>query len=207
MVALGLYSGAGGMALGLKLVGVEHVGYVEPEGKCVERLVARIRDGVLSDAPVFHGSVGEFVRGGFAGAYRSVAGELVVAVNLGEYGGGGAPGEGTRERWAEVAGCVCEVGPRVVFVDGPAELGEAGPESFGVRDIFGALAAWGYDAAGDSLSAAAVGAPHEGERVFVVAVRGSVLGVGAEGRRGRGGRGGGAGGAVSAVDVGGGGAG
>lgn len=183
--------------MGLGLVGVEHVGYVEPEGKCVERLVARIRDGVLWDAPVFYGGVGEFVRGGFAGAYRGVAGELVVAAHLGDV-------HEAAERWREVAGCVCEVGPRVVFVDGPAELGEAGPAEFGVRDIFGALAAWGYDAAGDSLSAAAVGAPHEGERVFVVAVRESVLGVGVKAGRGRGGRGGGAGGAVSEVDGGGG---
>ena len=54
--------------LGTTLLGWRHIGYVEWDRYCQQVLQARIRDGMLDDAPIF-GDVREFVRGGAAEAY------------------------------------------------------------------------------------------------------------------------------------------
>ena len=65
---LSLFTGAGGGILGTALLGWQHVGYVEWDKYCQKVLQARIRDGLIDDAPIF-GDIREFIKGGYAEAY------------------------------------------------------------------------------------------------------------------------------------------
>ena len=71
-----------------------------------------------------------------------------------------------RHLWPEVAHCLRHLRPRFVLLENvPGHL------SLGFGDVLGDLAALGYDAWWDCLPAAALGAPHLRDRVFVVAWR------------------------------------
>lgn len=66
---LSLFSGVGGGLLGTKwLLGWQTVGYVEWDKYCQQVIQARIRDGMLDDAPIF-GDIRAFVKEGHAEAY------------------------------------------------------------------------------------------------------------------------------------------
>jgi len=71
-----------------------------------------------------------------------------------------------RHLWPEVARCVRELRPRYVLLENVA-----GHLSLGFGSVLGDLASLGYDAWWDCIPAAAVGAPHLRDRVFVVAWR------------------------------------
>ena len=69
-----------------------------------------------------------------------------------------------RHLWPEVARCIGALRPRWVLLENVA-----GHLSLGFGSVLGDLAALGYDAFWDCIPAAAVGAPHLRDRVFVVA--------------------------------------
>ncbi len=72
---------------------------------------------------------------------------------------------GTRSRlWREMVRCVRVVRPELVFVENVAAL-----LGRGMGVVLGDLAEIGYDARGDCVSAADVGAPHLRRRIFLVA--------------------------------------
>jgi DNA (cytosine-5)-methyltransferase 1 len=81
------------------------------------------------------------------------------------YAGKGAGIEGARSGlWSEYARIIRLVRPRYVLVENvPALLGR------GIGVVLGDLAESGYDAEWDCIPAAAVGAPHRRERVWIVA--------------------------------------
>jgi DNA (cytosine-5)-methyltransferase 1 len=79
--------------------------------------------------------------------------------------------------WSEFARIVRELRPRYVLVENVAAL-----LGRGLGDVLGDLAACGYDAEWDCIPAAAVGAPHRRDRLFVVAYRPDAL---ADSYRGR----------------------
>jgi len=81
------------------------------------------------------------------------------------YAGKGAGIEGKRSGlWKEFYRIICELRPRFVLVENvPALLGR------GLDVVLGDLASCGYDAEWESLPAAAFGAPHRRDRIFVVA--------------------------------------
>lgn len=69
---LSLFSGAGGGDLGLQhLVGMECVGYVEWNKHCQRVIAARIRDKLLSCAPIY-GDIRTFNSDGYADAYQGM---------------------------------------------------------------------------------------------------------------------------------------
>ena len=53
MHKLALFAGAGGGLLGSRLLGWKTVCYVEKNAFCVEVIKARIKDGILDDAPIW----------------------------------------------------------------------------------------------------------------------------------------------------------
>lgn len=71
-----------------------------------------------------------------------------------------------RHLWPEVARCVRHLRPRYVLLENVS-----GHLSLGFGAVLGDLAALGYDAFWDCIPAAAIGAPHLRDRVFVVAWR------------------------------------
>ena len=71
MNELSLFSGAGGGLLGTMLLGFRPIGYVEWDDYCQRVLAARIRDGFLSDAPIF-GDIKTFISDGYAASYTGL---------------------------------------------------------------------------------------------------------------------------------------
>lgn len=171
MQYLSLFSGAAGGDLGLQhLLGWECKGYVEWDKYCCRVLEQRIKDGLLSDAPVFCGDIREWIRHGYAGAYQG----MVDAVAGGwpcqpHSNAGNRKGAGDeREMWPSVAECLRIVRPRWFLGENvPGILSTDAGRYFGgvLRD----LAALGYAERWGVLSACAFGAPHTRERLFILA--------------------------------------
>jgi DNA (cytosine-5)-methyltransferase 1 len=166
---LDLFSGIGGFSLGLERTGgFETVAFCEiepfprkvlakhwPEVPCYEdvtKLTGDIlrRDGISVDV----------ITGGFPCQDISCAGKQAGI------------GDGTRSGlWSEIVRLIGELAPRFVIVENVAALLSGPSEQRGgwFGSILGDLAECGYDAEWENIPAAAVGAPHRRERVWVVA--------------------------------------
>ena len=151
-----LFSGIGGLDLGLERAGMRVLWQVEcdPYARAVLRkhwpdaaLYEDVREvGAASLAPV------DLVCGGFPCQDISTAGKQ-AGIN-GERSG----------LWSEYVRIIREIRPRYVLVENVAAL-----LFRGMGRVVGDLAASGYDAEWDCLPAAAFGAPHGRERLFLIA--------------------------------------
>jgi len=149
-----LFSGIGGLDLGLERAGMQVKWQVENDPYCV-RVLEKHWPGVLrfndvreldpADLPPV-----DLVCGGFPCQPVSVAGQ-----RKGQ--------DDERWLWPDFARILRGVRPRYVLVENvPGLLAR------GVDDVLGDLAALGYDAEWESIPAAAFGAPHLRWRVFIV---------------------------------------
>ena len=159
---LALFAGAGGGILGGHLLGWRTVCAVEWEPYPASVLCARQNDGLLPPFPIwddvqtFRGEpwrgIVDVVSGGFPCTDISAAGK-----------GAGIDGEASG-MWREMARIIHEVRPRYVFVENSPML-----TSRGLGRVLGDLAAMGFDARWGVLGAADVGAPHQRDRIWIVA--------------------------------------
>lgn len=159
---LALFAGAGGGILGGHLLGWRTVCAVEWEQYPASVLCARQNDGLLPPFPIwddvqtFDGKpwrgIVDVVSGGFPCTDISAAGK-----------GAGIDGEASG-MWREMARIIHEVRPRYVFVENSPML-----TSRGLGRVLGDLAAMGFDARWGVLGAADVGAPHQRDRIWIVA--------------------------------------
>lgn len=153
-----LFSGIGGMDLGLERAGMECRWQVEIDPFCQKVLtkhwpkVPKYEDITKLDGRELERV--DLIAGGFPCQDISYAGA-----------GPGAGLDGNRSGlWREMLRIVRVVRPRFVLVENvPALL------TRGMGRVLGELAESGYDAEWQCLSAAAFGAPHIRERVFIVA--------------------------------------
>lgn len=162
MRELALFAGAGGGILGGKLLGWRTVGAVEIDEYARQVLIARQNDGCLEPFPIwddvrtFDGrpwrGVADVVSAGFPCQDISVAGT-----------GDGLDGKKSG-LWREVRRIVGEVGPDFVWVENSPALTFRG----GLR-VLGDLATLGYDARWGVVGARHTGAPHERERMWILA--------------------------------------
>jgi DNA (cytosine-5)-methyltransferase 1 len=155
---MSLFAGIGGIDLGLERAGMRVVAHSEIEPYACRVLrkhwpdVPNIGSVVDADFAAWRGRV-DVIAGGFPCQDISLSGK------------GAGIKEGTRSGlWIEYARAVREIRPRYVLVENVAAL-----TSRGLDRVLGDLAALGYDAEWDCISAASVGAPHVRERLFVVA--------------------------------------
>ena len=168
MNELALFAGAGGGILGGHLLGWKTVCAVEWEPYPASVLCARQNDGLLPPFPIwddvqtFDGrpwrGIVDVVSGGFPCQDISAAGK-----------GAGIDGERSG-MWREMARVICEVRPRFVFVENSPML-----TSRGLGTVLGDLASMGFDAKWGVLGAADVGAPHQRDRIWIVARQRDVL--------------------------------
>ena len=166
---LALFAGAGGGILGGHLLGWRTVCAVEFDHYAASVLMARQNDGCIPPFPIWNdvrtfdgrpwrGRV-DVVSGGFPCQDISAAGQ-------------GAGIDGARSGlWGEMARIVGEVRPRFVLVENSPML-----TSRGLGRVLGDLAALGYDARWGVLGACDAGAPHQRERIWIVADTEEVLG-------------------------------
>ena len=159
---LALFAGAGGGILGGHLLGWRTVCAVEWEQYPASVLCARQNDGLLPPFPIwddvqtFDGKpwrgIVDVISGGFPCTDISAAGK-----------GAGIDGEASG-MWREMARIIHEVRPRYVFVENSPIL-----TSRGLGRVLGDLASMGFDAKWGVLGAADVGAPHQRDRIWIVA--------------------------------------
>jgi DNA-cytosine methyltransferase len=161
MNVLDLFSGIGGFSLGLERTGgFRTVAFCEidpfcrrvlakhwPEVPCYDDVRSLTADRLRAD-----GISVDVICGGFPCQDISVAGN-----------GAGLDGERSG-LWREYARLVGELRPRLIIVENVAAL-----LGRGLGDVLGDLAALGYDAEWHCIPAAAVGAPHRRDRIWIVA--------------------------------------
>lgn len=162
MHELALFAGAGGGLLAGRLLGWRTICAVELDGYAREVLLARQRDGSVGTFPVwddvrtFDGhpwrGIIDIISGGFPCQDISVAGR-----------GEGIDGERSG-LWGDMYRVVCEVRPRLVFVENSPML-----LARGLGRVLGDLAAAGYDACWCVLGADDLGAPHVRKRLWLLA--------------------------------------
>ena len=160
MRVLDLFSGIGGFSLGLERAGMRTVAFCEIDPFCRAVLAQHwpevpIHDDVRTltgDALRARGIAVDVICGGFPCQDLSFAGKRAGL-------------EGARSGlWGEYARLIGELRPRFVVVENVPGL-----LSLGMGTVLGDLAALGYDATWDCIPAAAVGAPHRRDRVWIVA--------------------------------------
>ena len=162
MNELALFAGAGGGILGGKLLGWRTVCAVEWEPYPASVLCARQNDGLLPPFPIwddvqtFNGKpwrgIVDVVSGGFPCQDISSAGR-----------GAGIEGERS-SMWKHMARIIGEAQPAYAFIENSAML-----RTRGLGVVLQDLAKVGYDVQWGVLSATAVGANHQRERMWIVA--------------------------------------
>lgn len=150
-----LFSGIGGLDLGLERAGMNVIWQSEID-PYASRVLAKHWPDVpnLGDITTIDWSDVEppdLVAGGFSCQPVSSAGRQLVQ-------------DDARWIWPEFARCIRHLRPRLVLVENVRGLLERG-----MGDVVGDLASLGYDCEWDCLPAAAFGAPHRRDRVFLVA--------------------------------------
>lgn len=159
---MSLFSGIGGMDLGLERAGIEIILQVEIDEFC-RRVLAKHWPDVLRIADVRDVTAedcdgADLIFGGFPCQPVSVAGKRLGA-------------DDERWLWPEFARLLGLVRPRFALVENVPGLFDAGFD-----EVISDLAALGYDASWSVVSACAVGAPHPRERLFIVAYTSGVDG-------------------------------
>ena len=178
MNELALFAGAGGGILGGHLLGWRTVCAVEWEPYPASVLVARQNDGILPPFPVWD-DVQTFDGRPWRGLVDVVSGGFPCQDISAAGGGAGIDGERSG-MWKHMARIVGEVRPSIVFVENsPLLVGR------GLAVVLGDLTALGYDAEWFCLSASNCGAPHQRDRIWLVA---NANGIGSDGWRKRYGR-------------------
>jgi DNA (cytosine-5)-methyltransferase 1 len=158
MRTLSLFSGIGGLDLGLERAGFKIVAQCEKDPYC-RRVLAKhwpgvpCHDNVTTLDPTAYGPLDAIV-GGFPCQDVSNAGHRagLSGSRSGLYG--------------ELVRCLRVARPRIGILENVAAL-----LARGMGTVLGDLAAIGYDAEWDCIPASAVGAPHRRDRVFIVAHR------------------------------------
>ena len=148
-----LFAGIGGLDLGLERAGMECVWQVEIDDYCTKVLekhwpdIPRYRDvRHVTQLPQV-----DLICGGFPCQPVSIAGK-------------GKAQEDERWLWPSFERVIRMVRPRYIFVENVPGLLRRG-----MSDVLGGLASCGYDAEWESIPAAAFGAPHRRDRVYIVA--------------------------------------
>jgi DNA (cytosine-5)-methyltransferase 1 len=155
---LSLFSGIGGIDLAAHWAGFQTVAFCE-QNKFCQQVLGKHWPGVpiyddvrtLSSKSLGPGRI-DLISGGFPCQDLSIAGKRFGI-------------EGTRSGlWSEFARLIGEIRPKYVLVENVAALLDRG-----MGRVLGDLAALGYDAEWEVISACSAGAPHMRERLFIVA--------------------------------------
>ena len=166
MNELSLFSGAGGGLLGTKLLGWNHIGYVEYNDYCQRIIRQRIDDGIFDAAPIF-GDIRTFISEGYARSYQGVANIISAGFPCQPFSTAGkrAGDQDERNMWPATLECLRIIRPRyALFENVPGLL----THEYG-RTVFRELAESGYQCRWRVLSAAELGAPHKRDRLWIVA--------------------------------------
>jgi len=166
-------AGLGGLELVARLAcpGSRVVAYVEREAHSAAILLARMEDSSLAPAPVWCGDLADLDASLFRGVGMVTAG---FPCQPWSSAGKGRGFDDERWIWPDIARIIRDVGPRLICLENVPGLLVRG----GLGAVLGDLAEMGLDAEWGVLSAAAAGAPHLRERVYVLAYARRIGGAG-----------------------------
>lgn len=160
MRVLDLFSGIGGFSLGLERAGMQTAAFCEIEPFCRDVLAKHwpgvpIYDDIRTVTAARLANDGieiDVICGGFPCQDISTAGK-----------GAGLAGERSG-LWYEYHRLIEEIRPKYAIIENVSAL-----RSRGLDAVLGSLAALGYDAEWHCIPASAVGAPHQRDRIWIVA--------------------------------------
>ena len=165
---LSLFSGANGGDLGAQhLLNWNCVGYVEWENYCAKVTEQRIKDRLLSDAPIFNCDIQIFNKY-YAESYKGISGITggfpcqpfsVAGKQRGK--------DDSRNMWPATLRTIEIISPKFAFLENVPGLLSVGY----FRDILCGLSEIGYNAKWQVLSAADCSAPHQRKRIWILAYR------------------------------------
>jgi DNA (cytosine-5)-methyltransferase 1 len=160
---IALFAGVGGGELAAKyLRGWRTVCYVEHNPYAVDVLQSRMRDGYLDYAPIWDDC---FTFDGYPWRGRVDIISAGFPCQPFSQAGKGLSERDPRNGWPATIRIIDEVRPSIAWLENVPGL----ISKFYIRRIFGELAEIGYDAEWGCLSAQAVGANHERERLWILA--------------------------------------
>lgn len=165
MNELSLFSGAGGGLLGTMLLGFTPIGYVEWDDYCQRVIAARIRDGILPDAPIF-GDIKTFICEGYAASYQGMVDVITAGFPCQPFSVAGKQKQAGDERnqWPATSDVISIVRPGFVLLENVPGIRRYLPVV--IRD----LRRLGYDVRRPlQLGADDCGAPHRRKRVWIMA--------------------------------------
>ena len=166
MRELSVFSGAGGGLLGTKLLGFQHIGYVEFNDYCQQVIAQRIKDGYLDEAPIFS-DIRAFISEGYAQSYKGMVDIITAGFPCQPFSQAGKQlgADDPRNMWPATISCIRTIRPKFAFLENVPGLLTNG--YFGT--VLGDLAESGYDCRWKVLSAAELGAPHKRNRLWIMA--------------------------------------
>jgi DNA (cytosine-5)-methyltransferase 1 len=167
MRELALFSGGLGGVLGTHLLGWRPVGYVEWNKYCQRITRQRMLDGILPEAPIF-GDIDAFLDDGYAAAYSGLVDVVTAGFPCQPYSIAGKRRADADERnkWPQTLDVLRAVGPQFALLENVPDL--VSTDYFG--QILGELAEAGFDAEWGVVPAAAVGATHRRDRLWIAAI-------------------------------------
>ncbi len=115
---LSLFSGAGGGLLGTKLLGFQHIGYIEFNDYCQRVIAQRIKDGLFNEAPIFS-DIRTFSTSGCCDLYRGVTDIITAGFPCQPFSVAGERKGKNDERnmWPETIECIRKIRPRNAFLE------------------------------------------------------------------------------------------
>ena len=156
-----LFSGIGGFALAAEWAGFETVAFCENEPFC-----QRVLKKHWPDVPVFD-DIRSFDGTKFRGATLLTGGFPCQDISVGNTSGKGIDGERSG-LWVEMCRIISEARPAFAVVENSANLLKRG-----LGGVLWDLAEVGYDAEWHCIPATHIGAPHNRDRIWIVAYPGN----------------------------------
>ena len=162
MNELALFAGAGGGVLGGHLLGWRTICAVERDAYAAQILAQRQNDGALDTFPIWS-DVCSFDGKPWRGLVDVISGGFPCQ-DISSAGSGVGIDGARSGLWRQMARIIGEVRPTFVYVENsPMLVGR------GLAVVIGDLAEMGYDAQWGIVGAADLGAPHQRDRIWIVA--------------------------------------
>lgn len=162
MNELALFAGAGGGILGGNLLGWRTVCAVERDANCAQILAQRQNDRILKPFPIWS-DVQSFDPGPWDGIVDIISAGFPCQDISPAGKGAGLQGERSGLFW-EIIRIARGIPRAALWLENSSML-----TTRGLHSVLGALAEMGFDAEWGCLSAAAIGADHKRERIWILA--------------------------------------
>lgn len=160
MRELSLFTGAGGGLLASHLLEWRPIGYVESNDYCQRVIAARIRDGILPDAPIF-GDIRAFNSDGYADSYSGMVDVLSAGFPCQPYSAAARGRNRADTVWVQTSLTIKKVRPRLLFLENVSRRA--------IERASKSVRCLGYRCKAMRLSAKDLGADHTRARYWLAA--------------------------------------